>query len=551
MEKKYKDITQECFFFDKAVSIWIALLICISLALVYWLVYETGGVKHVFSHTSYLPILFAGIFFGVYGGGITGIIAGVLLGPLMPLDTVTGEVQVFSNWALRTFYFSLVGGTIGIISDKLKSNMLKIRYISTHNVDTGFYNMSSLYFDKKIKKFLSRGVSINVLSISWKNADEITNNFGLKTSIAIVKEFNSRLKRKFNKKYVFLHSELSKLYSLIECNTPNICLQEIEKLASEAFIINGIPYHIDFSFGLTQYDYSKSALDPFQKANLAALYAKKTNKKSSVFNENSLKDIKSNLKLLGEFPLAIQSNRILLHYQPVYDLQTKETHSVEALARWDHRKKGLLEPLFFIPLVEESSLIHLFTSFVIEEALKQIIQFNKHHLYPTLSLNLSEKVLFDFVFLNSILELLTQYDVKTEHLELEIPESVIMEDPEKLILVLRKIKSHHIKISIDGFGKGKSSLSYLHRLPIDTIKIDQSLIHQLDLKQGAYATIEAIVRLAHQLNLKVVAKGIENLETEKFLQEMGCDFGQGFLYSKALNAADSLAWLKEYSPKIA
>src|SRR5690554_39175 len=127
MEKKYKDITQECFFFDKAVSIWIALLICISLALVYWLVYETGGVKHVFSHTSYLPILFAGIFFGVYGGGITGIIAGVLLGPLMPLDTVTGEVQVFSNWALRTFYFSLVGGTIGIIRSEEHTSELQSR----------------------------------------------------------------------------------------------------------------------------------------------------------------------------------------------------------------------------------------------------------------------------------------------------------------------------------------------------------------------------------------------------------------------------------------
>lgn len=516
-----------------------------SLPLIYLIVYETGGIKYVFSHTMYLPIIFAGIFWGFKGGALIGIIGGLMLGPIMPIDTITGEKQQLINWIYRTIYFFIVGATVGTFSDFLKEYIKKIHYISTHNSETGLYNMVSLNLDKVVSDFLEKKTKINVLSISWINIDEIINNFGIRICVSVIKELNERMIKIFNEKFIFIHSDISKYYALIECDQPRLCLNQIDCLISEPFLINNIPFYAEFTVGLAEYDKSDSDLNPFQKANMATLYAKKSGVSSSIFNDVNIKITKNNLILLGEFPAAIQNNQTILYYQPKIDLHTKKTIGMEALIRWNHPEKGMICPADFIPLVEESNLIHPLTDFVLNESLSKLHEFNENGYYPTISINISPKNIANPSFLDRVALILDQHDVKKECIEFEITESSLMFNPEKVNLILRSFKNHNIKLSIDDFGTGYSSLSYLSRFPIDIIKLDQFFIRQLSLMKGTYYIVESAINLAHNLGLKIIAEGIEDTETEKMLIDMGCDMGQGYLYSKPLNDQDISSWIEK------
>jgi len=493
----------------------------------------------------YLPIIFAGIFWGFKGGALIGIIGGLLLGPLMPINTMTGEPQLIINWVYRMVYFFIVGTTVGAFSDFLKHYIKKMHYLSTHNSETGLYNMVSLYLDKDIVAFLNQKTRINVMSISWINIDEIINNFGMKICFSVTKELNERIKKVFNDKYIFIHSDISRFYVLVQCEQPKLCLNQIEHLIIEPFIINNIPFYAEFTIGLAEYEKQENGISSFQKANMATLYAKKSGVGSSIFNDQNIITTKKNLLLLGEFPTAIQNHQTILYYQPKVDLETRKTIGMEALIRWMHPEKGLICPADFVPLVEESNLIHPMTDFVLNESLCKLHQFNMNGFYPTISINISPKNILNPGFLDRVADILDQHDVKKECIEFEITESSLMFNPEKVNLILRSFKNHNIKLSIDDFGTGYSSLSYLSRFPIDIIKLDQFFIRQLSILKSTYYIVESAINLAHNLGLKIIAEGIEDEKTEKILIEMGCDMGQGYLYSKPLNDQEIYSWIEK------
>ena len=545
MEKDNITALQAQLLSSRPMNFVFSVIVIASLPLIYLLVYETGGIKYVFSHTMYLPIIFAGIFWGFKGGALIGIIGGLLLGPLMPINTMTGEPQLIINWVYRMVYFFIVGTTVGAFSDFLKHYIKKMHYLSTHNSETGLYNMVSLYLDKDIVAFLNQKTRINVMSISWINIDEIINNFGMKICFSVTKELNERIKKVFNDKYIFIHSDISRFYVLVQCEQPKLCLNQIEHLIIEPFIINNIPFYAEFTIGLAEYEKQENGISSFQKANMATLYAKKSGVSSSIFNDVNIKITKNNLILLGEFPAAIQNNQTILYYQPKIDLHTKKTIGMEALIRWNHPEKGMICPADFIPLVEESNLIHPLTDFVLNESLSKLHEFNENGYYPTISINISPKNIANPSFLDRVALILDQHDVKKECIEFEITESSLMFNPEKVNLILRSFKNHNIKLSIDDFGTGYSSLSYLSRFPIDIIKLDQFFIRQLSLMKGTYYIVESAINLAHNLGLKIIAEGIEDTETEKMLIDMGCDMGQGYLYSKPLNDQDISSWIEK------
>lgn len=545
MEKDNITALQAQLLSSRPMNFVFSVIVIASLPLIYLLVYKTGGIKYVFSHTMYLPIIFAGIFWGFKGGALIGIIGGLLLGPLMPINTMTGEPQLIINWVYRMVYFFIVGTTVGAFSDFLKHYIKKMHYLSTHNSETGLYNMVSLYLDKDIVAFLNQKTRINVMSISWINIDEIINNFGMKICFSVTKELNERIKKVFNDKYIFIHSDISRFYVLVQCEQPKLCLNQIEHLISEPFIINNIPFYAEFTIGLAEYEKQENGINPFQKANMATLYAKKSGVSSSIFNDQNIITTKKNLLLLGEFPTAIQNHQTILYYQPKVDLETRKTIGMEALIRWMHPEKGLICPADFVPLVEESNLIHPMTDFVLNESLCKLHQFNMNGFYPTISINISPKNILNPGFLDRVTDILDQHDVKKECIEFEITESSLMFNPEKVNLILRSFKNHNIKLSIDDFGTGYSSLSYLSRFPIDIIKLDQFFIRQLSILKSTYYIVESAINLAHNLGLKIIAEGIEDEKTEKILIEMGCDMGQGYLYSKPLNDQDISSWIEK------
>ncbi|MBT2655171.1 EAL domain-containing protein [Bacillus sp. ISL-18] len=236
-----------------------------------------------------------------------------------------------------------------------------------------------------------------------------------------------------------------------------------------------------------------------------------------------------------ELEKAIGQNQFFLHYQPKIDLRTGELVGVEALIRWNHPKWGMVPPDRFIGIAEDTDLIIPIGEWVLTSACSQIKHWQKEGLFTVVSVNLSQKQFIHSNIVRTIEEVLQKTELEPHYLEIELTES-IKSDIHQTILSLQQLKKLGVSISIDDFGTGYSSLNYLKEFPIDTLKIDQSFIRELHQNLNDEAIVKTIISIAHNLNLKVVAEGVETKEQLIFLQQHLCDQGQGYLFSKPMPA---------------
>jgi EAL domain-containing protein (putative c-di-GMP-specific phosphodiesterase class I) len=301
---------------------------------------------------------------------------------------------------------------------------------------------------------------------------------------------------------------------------------------------------ITFSIGvaLSTVDY-QSAEEILRDADIA-MYAAKTSGKSrvAVFDPAMRARAIARLEIETDLRRAITSRELVLHYQPEIDLCTEEIVAFEALVRWQHPKYGLVPPLDFIPIAEETGLIEPLGAWVLEEACSQMRRW--HSAFPQLSnlrvsVNLSGKQLTSKNLLRDVEQALQISGLNPECLDLEITESVLMDDTEAAIQKLRSLKNLGVGLQIDDFGTGYSSLSYLHRLPFDTLKIDRSFVHSMDAEEEGIEIVRTIMALAQSLKMSVIAEGVENRKQLSYLRKMGCGFGQGNLFFEPLDAASA------------
>jgi diguanylate cyclase (GGDEF)-like protein len=234
---------------------------------------------------------------------------------------------------------------------------------------------------------------------------------------------------------------------------------------------------------------------------------------------------------------ALLRGEFVLHYQPVVHLGSGRIIEVEALARWQHRERGLLPPEEFIALMEETGLIVPVGTWVLREACRQLTEWTAqfHHQPPlTMSVNLSARQLQDPGLVAAVADALAESHVDPACLKLEITESVVMQDAPSTLETLHALKALGIQLAIDDFGTGYSSLGYLKRFPVDTLKIDRSFVQGVALNAEDTAIVRAVISVAKSLNLSVTAEGIENDAQLVQLQELGCDRGQGYLFARPL-----------------
>jgi diguanylate cyclase (GGDEF)-like protein len=236
---------------------------------------------------------------------------------------------------------------------------------------------------------------------------------------------------------------------------------------------------------------------------------------------------------------AIEREELRLHYQPLVSLQDGTFVGVEALARWQHPELGLVSPAEFIPLAEETGLIVPLTHWVLGTACRQMKEWQEAGLeLMTVSVNISAQRFREANLPEAVSDALASSGLDGRHLCLELTESVLMEDVEETIATLLELKKLHVKISIDDFGTGYSSLSYLKRLPIDTLKIDQSFVRNMPADGDDAAIAMLIISMAHSLNLSVVAEGVETEEQMQLLRSQECDVMQGYLVSRPRPGAE-------------
>nr|WP_290225195.1 EAL domain-containing protein [Trichocoleus desertorum] len=241
------------------------------------------------------------------------------------------------------------------------------------------------------------------------------------------------------------------------------------------------------------------------------------------------------LHLETDLRRAIQQQEFVVHYQPIVALHNHRLMGFEALVRWQHPQQGLLSPATFIPIAEETGLITQIGYWVLREACQQLCQWQANSLPDlalSISVNLSARQVAQPDLVEQIDQILADTQVNPQALKLEITESVIMENPQSASVMFQELRERQIQLSIDDFGTGYSSLSYLHSFPINILKIDRSFVQRLTDSSEGSGLVPLIINIAHSLGLTVVAEGIETAEQLAQLKALGCDFGQGYLFSK-------------------
>ncbi|WP_251670222.1 putative bifunctional diguanylate cyclase/phosphodiesterase [Paenibacillus camelliae] len=420
-----------------------------------------------------------------------------------------------------------------------KRNLERIRYMAYYDDMTGLPNRTlfQIRFDEWLLRAKEDHFMLGVCYIDLDNFKLINASFGREYADLMLLQMADRLNRLLSEhdfvarmegdSFALLLNHLEHIDQLLER------AQHILDAISEPYDIKGVPVHMSASMGIAvNIDPDDDGYSLFKKADMALVKVKETaSDPILIYSEEWNNSSYERLKLQHEIHRAIQKHEFELYYQPQYDVVQGKIVGVEALIRWNHPTKGLLSPLHFIPLAEESGLIVPIGEWVIREACRQ----NKEWLDAGLpivpvAVNLSIRQFVRNDMSLQISKILEESGLPPEYLDIEITESMSI-DINEMNRTLVAISNLGVGISVDDFGTGYSSFHYLKSLPINRLKIDRSFVMDI-LKEKSHAEIvSAIIAMAHKLNLQVIAEGVETNEQLEFLRSLQCDEMQGYLKS--------------------
>jgi diguanylate cyclase (GGDEF)-like protein len=323
--------------------------------------------------------------------------------------------------------------------------------------------------------------------------------------------------------------------------------QRLRDSLSRAFMIDDQPVTISASFGISMYPHDGTTFRALLVNADSAMYHAKNKGPNNIEFFSAEMNANANLRIELENDLrrAIANDEFVLHYQPKVTLQTGRIESVEALVRWNHPAKGLLPPYEFIPLAEETGLIMPLGSWVIRQACREAMEWQRAGLPRfRVAVNLSAVQFLQQDLADVVMGALRETGLDPDCFELEITESLLMYDPEGAMKTLSRIRSNGVHVAIDDFGTGYSSFAYLKRFPLDKLKIDRSFIAEIDRNPNDAAIVRTIITLGHSLNLRVIAEGVETTDQLAILKDLECDAYQGFFMTRPLPSDQLAALLK-------
>jgi diguanylate cyclase (GGDEF)-like protein len=306
---------------------------------------------------------------------------------------------------------------------------------------------------------------------------------------------------------------------------------------NDRFRIDGISLQVDTSIGIAMFpEHGTDAESLIQRADVAMYVAKRERAGVAVYQTAQDYTSVRQLTLMSGLRSAIEDDQLRVLYQPKIAADTDRIVGVEALVRWTHERYGEIPPDEFVALAEHSGLIRTLTRRVLETSLRQCAEWRRNGIALDVSVNLSARNLLEEELPSVLAGILASHQLPPSCLTLEITESVIMEDPERALEIVTELDALGVQISIDDFGTGYSSLGYLKRLPAREIKIDRSFVMEMDQDVGDAMIVRSTIELAHNLGLEVVAEGVETSKVWDALKALGCDYGQGYLFSRPVPA---------------
>ncbi|MDA0266563.1 MAG: EAL domain-containing protein [Cyanobacteria bacterium] len=324
----------------------------------------------------------------------------------------------------------------------------------------------------------------------------------------------------------------------------NHCLGKMRAALLQPLMLGKHRLSITVSVGLaiTQKQSCQNPEDLLRDAHTAMYRAKAMNEfRHQVFSTDMREDALSRLDLESDLLAAFDNQEFFLNYQPIVSLTTGRLNGFEALVRWHSEEKGVISPADFIPVVEETGLILPLGEWIFREACRQLSKWRDQ--FPEqplkISINLSAQQFKQENLFHKIELILQEFHLPGHFIQIEVTESTIIEDSQAAYELMIRLKQLGIQIAIDDFGTGYSSLSYLHRFPSDALKVDRSFVSRMENSTEDYEIVQTIISLGQKLNMNLVAEGVETLKQSELLREAGCEYGQGYFFSKPLSFEDA------------
>lgn len=446
---------------------------------------------------------------------------------------------------------------ISDMRQKLYDTSQQLYLLSSTDVLTGIYNR--LQFDRSIKEVVSAANRyqhlLALLYIDLDNFKNINDTFGHHIGDLLLKEVATRLKSCI-RSADFIARLGGDEFAIIlsEIKNPEEAGSVAQKIINELAFDYELDNHnirTSASIGIAFYPLSASTHEDLMlNADIAMYHAKSLRRNNyQYFTEELSEKYKQQINLEHALKFAIERNELVLSYQPIFDIRTKELFGFETLVSWEHPKFGLISPNIFIPLAEETGLMPYIGSWILRKACEQYVECQLDKLKKIkFAVNVSSRQLNHEDFIDEIVDILKVTKVSPDRLELELTESTVMTyTSATLKTIIDKITDIGISIAIDDFGTGYSSLMRLKHLPISTLKIEKSFVQESIVSPNVAIIVNCLIALGNNLGMNVIAEGIETKEQLDFLVDKGCILGQGYFLSRPLTADKLINFIHEYT----
>ncbi len=400
-----------------------------------------------------------------------------------------------------------------------------------------------------IKLAKRSGTAISVLTLDLDRFKYVNDTLGHHAGDEVLREVGARLRTVLRDSDTVARlggDEFAILTPTGDAEKVAIIARKILRALETPISVEGEAVDVGTSIGIARYpEHGDNAGTLMRHADVAMYGAKRNQAGYTVYDASLDAHRQDYLSLLSQLRRAVEHDELRLFYQPKIDITTSRVVAVEALLRWQHPERGLVAPIEFIPFAEQTGYIQQLTHWVIRKALLDMGAWAAREISLRLSLNVSTRDLIDNALPDMVAQSLTQHRVAAERLCLEITESALMEDPQRAHETLKRLHGLGVRISIDDYGTGYSSLAYIKKLAVDELKIDRSFIHGVAHDEQNLAIVRSTVELGHNLGLSVVAEGVETEQELKLLLQFGCDEAQGYFFAKPMQREQLQDWLIE------
>ncbi|MGH2920106.1 MAG: putative bifunctional diguanylate cyclase/phosphodiesterase, partial [Solirubrobacteraceae bacterium] len=483
----------------------------------------------------------------------------VLVAPIL-FSCASLGVLVYGNVNhINVASLTLATATLGAAFVRLTLSFREVRQLSetrrqaTTDELTGLPNRRLLYerMTAHLRSGRADGRPLTLLMADLDGFKELNDTLGHQAGDVLLKQIGPRVLDALRAGDTLARlggDEFAVLLPGLDADAAVPVVERIQAAINQPFTIRGLRIHIEVSIGIASAPrHAADAEALVQRADVAMYQAKESRAGFEIYAPE--RDIHSldRLSLLGDLRGAIDSGEFALQYQPKVDLRTRAVAGVEALIRWDHPERGLLRPMEFIPLAEQTTLMRPLTMHVIDMALHQCKLWRDDGLLLSVAVNLAVPNLLDLRLHDDVAALLEKWQIPPDQLVLEVTENIILADPVRVIEVLESLKEIGVKLSLDDFGTGSSSLSYLKRLPIDELKIDKSFVMAMQESRADEVIVRSTIELAQRLGLRVVAEGVETAAVWKQLARTGCEEAQGYFVQHPVTAAELGDWITAWT----